>query len=78
VKLDQFVIQLLKIQNTDMSEQHTYQEDFSVWIKNLDCHMENREQFLRGLLNPFRKVLLVQNFQESQLVFRATVTINTC
>jgi len=57
VKLDQFVIQLLKIQNTDMSEQHTYQEDFSVWIKNLDCHMENREQFLR-----------VQNFQESQLV----------
>jgi hypothetical protein len=39
--------------------------------------MENREQFLRGLLNPFAKVLLIQIFQESEIVFRATVTINT-
>jgi hypothetical protein len=45
--------------------------------QNLDSHMENREQFLRGLLNPFGKVLLVQIFQVSEIVSRATVTINT-
>jgi len=60
-----------------MSEPPTNQEDFFVWIKNLDSHMENREQFLRGLRNAFGKVLLSQIFQESEIVFRATVTINT-
>jgi hypothetical protein len=60
-----------------MSKPPTYQEDFFVWIKNLDSHMENREQFPRGLLNPFGKVLLIQISQESEIVFRATVTINT-
>ena len=49
----------------------TSSEDFFVWIKNLDSHMGTREQFLRGLLYPFVKVLLIQSFQES------TVTINT-
>jgi hypothetical protein len=38
-------------QDTEMSEPLTNQEDFFVWIKNLGSHMENREQFLRGLLN---------------------------
>jgi len=60
-----------------MSEPPTNQEDFFVWIKNLDSHMENREQFLRGLRNAFGKVLLSQISQESEIVFRATVTINT-
>ena len=32
---------------------------------------------MRGLLNPFGKVLLIQIFQESKILFRATVTINT-
>ena len=45
-----------------MSEPPTNQEDFFVWIKNLDSRMENIEQFLRGLLNPFGKILLVQIF----------------
>ena len=49
-------------QDTEMSEPPTNQEDFFVWIKNLDSRMENREQFLRGLLNPFEKVLLVHIF----------------
>ena len=40
-------------QDTEMSEPPSNQEDFFVWIKNLDSHMENREQFLRGLRNPF-------------------------
>jgi hypothetical protein len=48
--------------DTEMSEPPTNQEDFFVWIKNLDSRMENREQFLRGLLNPFEKVLLVHIF----------------
>ena len=60
-----------------MSEPHTNQEDFFVWIKNLDSHIEIREQFLRGLLNPFGKVLLVHIFQESEIGFRARITINT-
>jgi len=60
-----------------MSEPPTNQEGFFVWIKTLDSHTENREQSLRGLLNPFGKVILVQSFQESELVFRAAVTINT-
>jgi hypothetical protein len=64
-------------QDTETSEPPTNQEDFFVWIKNLDSHMENREQFLRGLLNPFGKLLLIQIFQELEIVFRATVTINT-
>jgi len=38
---------------TQDTEPPTNQEDFFVWIKNLDSHMENREQFLRGLRNPF-------------------------
>jgi hypothetical protein len=49
-------------QDTEMSEPPTNQEDFFVWIKNLDSRMENIEQFLRGLLNPFGKILLVQIF----------------
>jgi hypothetical protein len=64
-------------QDTEMSEPPSNQEDFFVCSKNLDSHMENREQFLRGVLNPFGKVLLIQIFQESEIVFRATVTINT-
>ena len=48
-------------QDTEMSEPRTY---LFVRIKNLDSHMKNREQFLRRLLNPFVKVLLVQIFQE--------------
>jgi len=47
-----------------MSEPPSNQENFFEWIKSLDSHMENREQFLRRLLNPFRKVLLVQVFIE--------------
>jgi len=39
--------------------------------------MENRKQFLRGFLNPFGKVLLIQTFQESEIVFETTVVINT-
>jgi len=39
--------------------------------------MENREQFLHGLLNPFEQILLIQIFQESEIVFKETVTINT-
>jgi len=64
-------------QDTEISEPRINPEDFFVWIKNLDAHMENGEQFLCGLLNPFGKVLVVQIFQESELGFRATVTINT-
>jgi hypothetical protein len=57
-------------QDIEMSEP----VDFFVWIKNLDSHMENRERFLRGLRNPFGKVLLIQIFQEIEIVFGA---INT-
>jgi hypothetical protein len=64
--------------DTQMSETPANQEDVVVWIKNLDSHMENREQFLRGLLNPFGKVLLIQIFQDSEIVFGGTVTINFC
>jgi hypothetical protein len=54
-------------QDTEMSEPPSNQEDFFVWIKNLDSHMENREQFLRGLLNPLGKVLLIQIFKSRKL-----------
>jgi hypothetical protein len=64
-------------QDTEMSEPPFNHENFFVWIKNLDSHMENREQFLRGLLNPFGKVLLILIFQKSEIVFRAIVTIKT-
>jgi len=30
-------------QDTEMSEPPSNQEDFFVWIKNLDSHMKNRE-----------------------------------
>ena len=71
------VVSYTVTQDAEMYEPPTNQEDFCVWIKNLDSHMENREQFLRRLLNPFGKVLLIQIFPESEIVFRATVTINT-
>jgi hypothetical protein len=38
--------------------------------------VESREQFLRGLVNPVEKVLLIQIFPESEIVFRAAVTMN--
>ena len=63
-------------QDTEMSQPPTYQEDFFVWIKNLDSHVENRESF-SWTVKSIKKILLVQIFQESEIVFRATVTINT-
>jgi len=38
-------------QDTEMSEPPTNQEDFFVWIKNLESRVECTEQFYRGLLN---------------------------
>ena len=64
-------------QDTELSEPPSNQEDFFVWIKSFNSHMENREQFLLGVLNPFKKVLLFQIFQESELAVRATFAINT-
>ena len=64
-------------QDTEMSEPPTNQEDFFVRTKNLDSNTENREQFLRGLLNPFGKVLLIQIFQESEIVYTATATMSS-
>jgi hypothetical protein len=52
-----------------------HQEDFFVWIKNLDYHMKKRTIPSR-LLNSFGNVLALQIFQESPLVFKASVTIN--
>jgi hypothetical protein len=68
-------------QDTERSEPPTSQsiipcnqEDFFVWIKNPDNHMENRKQFLRSLLSSFRNVLSLQIFQESsELLSRSAV-----
>jgi len=68
---------VVQTQDTEMSEPPINQEDFFVYFKNLESHMEKTEQFLRGLLNPFAKVLLVQSFQEPRLVLKAIVTTDS-
>ena len=71
-------------QNTWMSEAPsrqwhvlTIQEDFFIWIKHVDSHMEKIPELLRNLLNSLGNVSAVQIVQKLQLIFKATVMINS-